>query len=114
MGVVTGADITLAYEGGTVEHYYGSNIGAIPFGGKRATFRMQRWFMTDTDTDLLIDLFSDKVAFTASGEIDQVTGSTITLSGCKANSWRLIMGDANSVVGEEISGEGTNWTVGVT
>lgn len=110
VGVVTGLDISLAYEGGTVQHVYGSRGGYLSHGGKRATFRLQRWFMTDTDTDLLFDLFDLRLPFTVSGELSGVGSSTLTLSNCKANTWRLITGDANSIVGEEVSGEGVGWS----
>lgn len=110
VGVVTGMDIALSREGGTVQHVYGSEEGYITHGGKRATFRLQRWFKTDTDTDLLFDLFDQKIAFTLQGELSGVSGSTVQLSNCKANSWRLILGDANTIVGEEISGEATSWS----
>lgn len=109
LGVVIGTDIRLSWEGGTVEHVYGSDEGRIAHGGKRGTFRAQRWFMSDTDTDLLFDLFDTKTAFELSGEIDGVAGSLLVLSNCKANAWGLITGDANSIVGEEISGEAVSW-----
>lgn len=98
-----------------IEHVYGSTTtreegeGRHARGGHRATFRLQRWFHTDTDTDLLFDLFDLDLPFALSGELDGVTGSTINLSNCEANRWRLITGDANSTVGEEISGESTSW-----
>lgn len=110
VGTVTGLDISLAREGGTVTHFYGSNSGSIATGGDRATFRLQRWFMSDTDTDLLYDLFNDKAGFTLSGALTDVAGSTISISGCKANTWRPITGDANAIVGEEVSGEGIGWS----
>ena len=110
VGVVTGLDIGLQREGGTVVHYYGSYTGAIAQGGDRATFRVQRWFMADVDTDLLFDLFNGKTVFTLAEELSGVATSSVTITGCQANSWKLITGDANSIIGEEISGEGTGWT----
>jgi hypothetical protein len=109
VGVVTGMDIALQHEGGTVTHYYGSFTGAIAEGGNRATFRVQRWFMSDSDKDLLFDLFNDKAVFILSGELDAVSASSTSLLGCMANSWKLILGDANAIIGEEISGEATAW-----
>jgi hypothetical protein len=114
VGVVTGLDITLARESGAVQHYYGSEVGAISPGGKRATFRVQRWFMADVDTDLLFDLFNDKTIFTLLGGLTTPATSTVSITGCQANTWRLILGDANAIVGEEISGEGTEWTTTIT
>jgi hypothetical protein len=110
VGVVTGLDIALQREGGTVVHYYGSYTGDIAQGGNRATFRVQRWFMSDTDTDLLFDLFDQKTQFSLTSDLNAVATSSLVISGCYANSWKLITGDANSIIGEEISGEGTGWT----
>lgn len=110
LGVVTALDINLSKEGGTVVHVYGSETGHIVTAGNRATFKIQRWFMSDTDTDLLYDIFNDKTMFTLSGGITGVSNSTISISGCRANSWRPVFGDANAIVAEEISGEGTGWT----
>lgn len=109
VGTVTALDISLQYEGGAVEHVYGQDEGFISLGGKRATFTLQRWFMTAIDTDLLFDLFDGKLPFELTGEIDGLAGSTIGISNCVANTWRPIMGDANSIIGEEMSGEGTGW-----
>ncbi len=109
LGVVNAFDITLSREGGTVEHVYGSSVGYITHGGDRATFTIQRWFFTDTDTDLLYDLFNGKTAFGLTGEISGVATTTLGLSNCKANTYKWITGDANSIVGEEISGEATSW-----
>ena len=110
IGVVNAFDITLTREGGTVEHVYGSVTGYISHGGDRATFTLQRWFYTDTDTDLLYDLFNDKSAFELTGEVSGVATTTLGLSGCKANSYKWITGDANSIVGEEVSGEAVSWS----
>lgn len=109
VGTVTGLDITLSYEGGTVDHVYGQDEGFISHGGRRAVFNLQRWFMTAGDTDLLYDLFNGKLPFELTGQIDGLNGSTVGISNCYANSWRPIMGDANTIIGEEIAGEGTGW-----
>ena len=110
VGVVTGQDIRLSREGARVQHVYGSDVGYHVVGGKRATFSLQRWFMIDTDTDLFWDLFDLELPFSLSGEIDGLANSQLTLSNCRAYTWRPITGDANSEVGEEISGEATDWT----
>jgi len=109
IGVVTGLDIELSKEGG-VQPIYGSTQGKHVRGGKKATFRIQRWYMTDSDTDLLFDLFDNDLLFSLTGEIDGLAHSELYLNSCSAYRYRWITGDANSVVGEEISGEATNWT----
>jgi len=114
IGVVTGTDIELLKEK-RIEHVYGSAAGRAAGegrharGGQRATFRIQRWFLTDTDTDLLFDLFDLDLPFSLSGELDGIASSKLNLSNCEANRYRLITGDAHSTVGEEISGEATSW-----
>ena len=108
IGVVEGASIELEIEGGIV-HTYGSRYGKHAAGGKRATFSVRRWFMTDTDTDLLYDLFNDELLFFLSGEIDGITGSIVNLSDCRIYRWRPVMGGANDIVAEEASGEATSW-----
>jgi len=108
LGVVVGTDIELFQEGG-VEGVYGSTSGKHARGRKGATFRIQRWFMTDTDTDLLFDLLDLELPFTLSGEIDGVAGSKLNLSDCEGYRYRLITGDANSRIGEELQGEAVSW-----
>lgn len=108
VGVVEGASIELEIEGG-IEHTYGAREGHHAAGGKRATFSLRRWFMSDTDTDLLYDLFNDEIPFTLSGEIDGQAGSTIELSNCKIYRWRPVMGGPNDIVAEEASGEAVSW-----
>jgi len=110
IGVVTGTDIRLSREGAGVQYVYGSDSGYHVVGGKRGTFSIQRWFMTDTDTDLFWDVFDLELPFDLSGEIDGVSNSQVTLSNCRAYTWRPITGDANSAIGEEITGEATTWT----
>ena len=107
LAVVTSVDMRLSREGGTVEHVYGTGTGRISHGGDRATFTVQRWFAVNgTDTDLLYDIFNVKTNFLMTGTVNS---QVIGLSGCKANSWRPILGDANAIVGEEISGEALGW-----
>ena len=109
VGVVTATDMQLQREGGAVEHVYGQDTGYISLGGKRATFTVQRWFMTASDTDMLFDLFDQKLPFELSGELNGVSSSMVSISNCVANSWRQILGDANTIIAEEISGEGISW-----
>jgi len=109
LGVVTGLDIRLSREGAAVNFVYGSDSGYHVVGGKKGTFTLNRWFMTGSDTDLLFDLFDLELPFSLSGEISGVT-SALTLSNCRAYTYRPVTGDANSAVGEEITGESVGWT----
>lgn len=109
VGVVTALDIRLSREGASVTHIYGSDEGVHVIGGKRATYTLNRVFMSDVDTDLLFDIFDNELPFALSGEIDGLVNSSLTISNCKAYTWRPVTGDANSAIGEEITGEGTNW-----
>jgi len=110
VGVVTGSDIRLSREGAGIQHVYGSDEGHHVVGGKRGTFSLQRWFMTDTDTDLFWDVFDLELPFSLSGEVSGLSSSSqVTLSNCRAYTWRPITGDANSAIGEEITGECTTW-----
>lgn len=108
VGVVEGLSIELIKEGG-VEFYYDSETGMHAKGTRHATFSIRRWFKTDTDTDLLYDLFNDDIPFTLTGQITGVTGSTITLSDCEIYRYRLVTGTANDIVAEEASGEAVDW-----
>ncbi len=109
LGVVEGANIECEIEGG-IEQRYGSRTGKHAAGGKRATFSLRRWFMDDTDTDLLVDLFDDEVPFAVTGQISGLSGSLLTLSDCRIYRYRLIMGGANDIVAEEGQGEAASWT----
>jgi len=113
VGVVTGSDIGLQREGAGIQFVYGSETGYHVIGGKKATFTLQRWYMTDTDTDLLYDLFNDKIPFSLSGEIDGKAGSQLTLSNAVAYTWKFITGDANTTVGEEVTGEAVTWAASI-
>jgi hypothetical protein len=114
VGVVEGFDIDLSYEGG-VELHYGSRTGKHAKGGKRATFSLRRWFMTDDDTDLLWDLFNLELPFSLSGELQDNAGNAIsnsktTLSDCQIYRWRPRTGAAGDIVAEEASGEAVDWS----
>ena len=113
VGVVEGMDIECQRDGG-VEHYYGSEEGKHAIGGKKATFSLRRWFMTDTDTDLLYDLFNLKLPFGLSGEIDGVSNSQLSLSNCIAYRYRPRTGGANDIVAEEGRGEALSWWSNIT
>jgi len=113
LGVVEGFDIELSYEGG-VTHRYGSKEGKHSVGGKKATFTIRRWYMADDDTDLLFDLFNNRIPFSLYGyliddEGNTITGSQVMLSNCIIYRWRPRTGAANDIVGEEASGQATAW-----
>jgi len=110
VGVVTGTDLRLSREGAGVQFFYGSDEGMHVVGGKRGTFSIQRWFMTDPDTDLFWDVFDLELPFSLSGEISGLSNSSVILTNCRAYTWRPITGDANSAVGDEITGESTGWS----
>jgi len=109
VGVVEGLAIELIKEGG-IEFYYGSETGKHAKGTRHATFSIRRWFMTDTDTDLLYDLFNDDIPFTLTGALIGVANSTVSLSDCEIYRYRLVTGTANDIVAEEASGEAVDWT----
>lgn len=108
VGVVEGLSIELIKEGG-IEFHYDGETGHHAKGTRHATFSVRRWFMTDTDTDLLYDLFNDDIPFTLSGQLTGVTGSTVNLSDCEIYRYRLVTGTANDIVAEEASGEAVDW-----
>jgi len=108
VGVVEGLSIELIKEGG-IEYYYDSETGKHAKGTRHATFSVRRWFKTDTDTDLLYDLFNDDIPFTLSGQLTGVANSTVNLSDCEVYRYRLVTGTANDIVAEEASGEAVDW-----
>jgi len=109
LGVVEGMDIECIKEGGVVPHY-DSETGKHAVGTRHATFRIRRWFKTDNaQTDLLFALFNNETQFWLSGEITNVSGSTLTLSGCLIYSYRPVTGGANDIVSEEARGECVDW-----
>lgn len=112
LGVVEGMDLELIREGGVVPHY-DSETGKHAVGTRHATFRLRRWFKTDSgQTDLLFDLFDDETEFWLSGELSNIAGSIIILSGCMAYSYRPVTGGANDIVSEECRGECVDWFAG--
>lgn len=112
LGVVEGMDIELIREGGVVPHY-DSETPKHAVGTRHATFRLRRWFKTDYQhTDLLFDLFDNETQFWLSGELSNISGSTIMLSGCLIYSYRPVTGGANDIVSEEARGECVDWVAG--
>ena len=115
LGVVEGFDMQLGYEGGA-EPYYGSRVRKHSAGSKNATFSITRWFYSDTgQQDLLMDLFQAETEFTLVGDLIDNAGSPIattstTLTGCRLYKWRPRTGAADDIIGEEASGEATNWS----
>lgn len=114
VGVVEAFDVDLSFEGG-VELHYGSRTGKHAVGGKRATFSLRRWFMTDDDTDLLWDLFNLELPFSLSGHLVDnsdvtIANSKTTLSDCRIYRWRPRTGAAGDIVAEEASGEAVDWS----
>lgn len=110
VGVVEGMSIELIKEGG-VEFYYDSETGKHAKGTRHATFSVRRWYKTDTDTDLLYDLFNDDIPFSLTGQLSNVSLSTIGLSNCEIYRYRLVTGTANDIVAEEASGEAVDWNL---
>jgi len=116
VGVVEGFDIDLGYEGGA-EPIYGSRIRRHSAGSKTATFSLTRWFYADTgEEDLLLDLLESEEEFTLTGELVDNEGhqvpnqKTITLTGCRLYRWRPRTGGADDIIGEEASGQATDWS----
>jgi len=110
VGVLESLTIEFEREGG-LEHVYGTETGKHAIGGKRATFSARRWFWTDTDDDLFVDLFENKTAFSLTAQISGDAASQILLSDCLAYRLRPVFGAPNDKVGEEISGEAAEWTL---
>jgi len=109
LGVVEGMDIELIKEGGIVPHY-DSEQGKHAIGTRHATIRIRRWFKADKrQTDLIFDLFNNEVIFNLTGELTNVQGSTLTLSGCLIYTYRPVTGGANDIVSEEGRGECVDW-----
>jgi len=113
LGVVEAYDIELIREGGVTPHY-DSETGKHAVGTRHATFRLRRWYYTDSGKeDLIYDLFQgdgvDPDHFDMSGEISGVAGSRITLISCCIYSYSPRTGGANDIVAEEARGEAIDW-----
>lgn len=115
LGVVEGYDIELIKEGGVVPHY-DSETGKHAVGTRRATFRLRRWFKSDisTQTDLIYDLFANDTRFNMTGELNNVSGSAITLSDCLIYTYAPRTGGANDIIAEEGRGEATDYSSNIT
>jgi hypothetical protein len=118
LGVVEGLDIDVRYEGGA-EPIYGSRIRRHSAGSKHATFTITRWFYSDAKQEaLILDLFLNESIFTLEGSLQDNSGNPITntsikLTGCRLYRYRPRTGRADDIIGEEGSGEATDWTMNV-
>lgn len=118
VGVVEGFDIQVGYQGG-VEPYYGSRIGKHSAGSKKASFNITRWFYTDAGQEnLLLDLFLNELTFTLEGDLQTNAGVAIpntklSLTNCKLYKYRPRTGHADDIIGEEGSGEATDWSMNI-
>ena len=108
LAVVEAIDIGLEREGGIVG-VFGSATGYHAKGMKRATFTVRRWVATDTDTDLLYDLYDLDLPFELSEEVSGVSNTKLSISNCEAYRYRYVTGGVNEIIAEEISGEGVQW-----
>jgi len=109
LDVVEGADIELERAGG-VEGFYNSETGKHAIGMKRGRFTVRRHLRDNLDSDLIFDLFDNKLPFSLSGEIDGVANSQLVLSDCIIYRYRWVMGGVNDIVAEEAQGECLNWS----
>ncbi len=118
VGVVEGFDINMGYAGGA-EPYYGSRIRKHSAGSKEATFSITRWFYADTGQEnLLLDLFLAETEFSLEGDLQTNAGvpipnTQLQLTGCRMYKYRPRTGHADDIIGEEASGQATNWSTNV-
>lgn len=116
VGVVEGMDIQIGYVGGA-EPYYGSRIRKHSAGSKEVSFTLTRWYYADeTQEDLLLNLIDDETEFSLSGHLvdkdgTSISDTTLTITGCRLYKYRPRTGGADDIIGEEGSGQGTNWDI---
>jgi len=121
IGVVEGFDIQLGYEGGA-EPYYGSRIRKHSAGSKTITFSLTRWYYTDaTQENLLFTLFQNEIEFDLEGDLitnqgvpiggGETSNAVIEINDARLYKWRPRTGKADDIIGEEASGQATDWTV---
>ena len=109
LGVVEGVDMRCIKEGGVVPHY-DSEQGKHAVGFKHATFRIRRWFKTDSGKGkLLFDMFNNETLFDLRGEITNKAGSMLQLSACLIYEYGPVTGGANDIMSEEARGEAVSW-----
>lgn len=113
VGCVESGSVERTRDGG-VTHFYGSIYGKHSGGGVKSTFSLRRAYKADTDTSLLYDLAKNAVPFSLTAELSGVSGSIITLSDCEAYVYRPVMGAANDIMAEEITGEAIYLNTGPT
>lgn len=121
IGVVEGFDIQLGYEGGA-EPYYGSRVRKHSAGSKTCTFSITRWYYTDaTQENLLFNLFLNEIQFELEGDLITNSGvpigggatsnAVISITNARLYKWRPRTGKADDIIGEEASGQATDWVV---
>lgn len=114
LGCISGMDIDLGYEGGA-EPCYGSRNKSIGAGAKKISFSLSRWFYSDVSyEDLLINLVDDEIEFTIRTSLVDKNGieipnTVVELTGCKALGYKPSTGGADDIIGETITGLGTDW-----
>ncbi len=114
LGVVEASDIELIKEGGVAFHY-DSETGKHAVGTRHATFRLRRWFKTDTGkTDLFFNLMQNETRFNLEGEVAGIAGSMLGLSDCLLYGYRPVTGGANDIYSEEARGEATDYYGNIT
>jgi hypothetical protein len=112
--VVTAFDCDFSYEGGS-EPVYGQRSPKHSAGSKAIKFALTRMFYADSGNEsLFLDLFTGEDEFTLTTNlIDKsgvdIAGTAVQLIDCRVYNYKPIMGNANDVLGEQISGEGLNW-----
>ena len=118
IGVVEGFDINLGYEGGA-EPYYGSRVRKHSAGSKTASFSITRWFFADaTQESLLLDLFLNETLFTLEGDLidnsgNPISNTKVSITNARLYKWRPRTGRADDIIGEEASGQATDWSMQV-
>lgn len=113
---ITNLDTNLKYDG-EAEAYYGSRTRKQSAGVKTITFSMTRMFYTDNPyQDLLINLFNDETVFTLTTSLldkdgNDIADTAVVLTNCRLYGWKEVCGDVDSVIGEEVTGQATDWTL---
>lgn len=114
LGTVEASDIQLVKEGGVAFHY-DSETGKHAIGTRHATFKLRRWFKTDTGkTDLIFTLCDKEIHFNLEGEVAGVSGSMLGLSDCVVYGYKPVTGAANDIISEEANGEAVDWFGNIT
>jgi len=116
IGEVSALDIDIGYEG-QPEPQYSSRNKSHNSGSKKISFSLSRWFYSDIQyEDLFLNLINDETEFTIKTNLIDKDGvnipnTVIKLTGCKALNWKELSGGPEDVLGEQITGFGTDWDV---